>query len=201
MFEGAQASYSGNQNKSSHYNPTNESRLWRRLEAEKMIQYEEMASKGSERPASMFGPSALNGERGGTAQGSTSVVMSGTPTDYNKLYNADVMSNQQTFYQINYIGGSAQRQGGAIANLGGKNTFDKSQPYSLNKYRGQRNRGNSIQRNQPSHIVNNFGGLSSLSNNMGSHHYPNSAGGFYHENTLYSALQKSHSKNSLVNVI
>ena len=192
VFEGAQA-YSGNQNKSSYYNPTNESRLWRRLEAEKMIQYEEMASKGSERPASMFGPSALN-ERGGTAQGmtSTSVVMSGTPTDasnyYNKLYNADVMSNQQTFYQINYIGGSAQRQGGAIANLGGKNTFDKSQPYSLNKYRGQRNRGNSIQRNQPSHIVNNFGGLSSLSHNMGSHHYPNSAGGFYHENTLYSAL-------------
>jgi hypothetical protein len=37
---------------------------------------------------------------------------------------------------------------------------------------------------------------------MGSHHYPNSAGGFYHENTLYSALQKSeHSKNSLSNII
>ena len=37
--------------------------------------------------------------------------MSGTPTDasnyYSKLYNGDMMSNQQTFYQINYIGGSA----------------------------------------------------------------------------------------------
>ena len=55
-----------------------------------MIQYEEMISKGSERPASMFAPN--DGRH--TAQGltSNSVMMSGTPTDASNYY------NRQTFY-------------------------------------------------------------------------------------------------------
>ena len=68
-----------------------DSRLWRKLDTDKVIQYEELASKGSERPASMFGPGA-NQEVGrvGTAQGvgtSNSIMMSGTPTDASNYYN------------------------------------------------------------------------------------------------------------------
>lgn len=67
-----------------------------------MIQYEELASKGSERPASMFGPTNQEGQRGGgTAQGN-SIMVSGTPTDASNYY------NQQTFFQINYIGNGRQ---------------------------------------------------------------------------------------------
>ena len=101
VFEGivSQGLGSVNQGNGSYYNPGKESKLWRKLETDKMIQFEELASKGSERPASMFGPTGNPNERGGTAQGMTSnsIVMSGTPTDvsnyYSKLYNAELMSN------------------------------------------------------------------------------------------------------------
>jgi len=63
-----------------------------------MIQYEEMKSRGSERPASMFGGPSVGDQRSATAQGvqpmgtNNSIIMSGTPTDVSNYY------NQQTFF-------------------------------------------------------------------------------------------------------
>ncbi|TNV87081.1 hypothetical protein FGO68_gene16278 [Halteria grandinella] len=180
---------------SSHGGGILESRLWRRLDTDKMIQYEELASKGSERPASMFGPTNHEGQRGGgTAQGvgtSNSIMVSGTPTDASNYY------NQQTFFQINYIGGGANRQNAGLTNQASAGV---KQDGGLNKFRSQqRNRGSSNSRYHPTQFLNNNtnGGLSSLSHNQG-YQYPNSAGGFYHEtNTVSSALQRSNSKSSM----
>lgn len=125
-------------------------------------------------------------DRVGTAQGiacatSNSIVMSGTPTDVSGYY------NQQTFFQVNYIGNSAHRQGPQVNPMikNGRNVgVDKQQPFSLNKFRNNRNRGGSNSRYQPTQYLNNYGGLSSLSNNTGNYQYPNSAGGFYRDNTI-----------------
>lgn len=83
MFDGGVSQIGG-------YHHGVESRLRRPIDTDKMIQYEEMISKGSERPASMFAPN--DGRH--TAQGltSNSVMMSGTPTDASNYY------NRQTFY-------------------------------------------------------------------------------------------------------
>ena len=77
-----------------------------------MIQYEEILSKGSERPASMFAPANGMGNGSGTANGgngvagpnSNSIMISGTPTDAS---NYNYNNRHQTFYQINYINGAA----------------------------------------------------------------------------------------------
>jgi hypothetical protein len=78
----------------SHYAPAADSRLRWRIETDKMIQYEEMKSRGSERPASMFGGPSVGGDhRSATAQGvqplgtNNSIMMSGTPTDVSNYYN------------------------------------------------------------------------------------------------------------------
>ena len=82
----------------SHYAPAADSRLRWRIETDKMIQYEEMKSRGSERPASMFGGPSVGDHRSATAQGvqpmgtNNSIIMSGTPTDISNYY------NQQTFF-------------------------------------------------------------------------------------------------------
>jgi hypothetical protein len=73
------------------------------------------------------------------------------------------------------------------------------------KLHNLRNRGSSNSRYQPTQFLNN-GGLSSLSHNGGQHNYPNSAGGFYPENTLSSALMphslnNGFSKKSLLNLV
>ncbi len=101
---------SSNQAPGSHYVPA-DSRLRWRFDTDKMIQYEEILSKGSERPASMFAPANGMGNGTATANGgfggpgnSNSIMISGTPTDAS---NYNYNNRQQTFYQINYINGKA----------------------------------------------------------------------------------------------